>query len=203
MASLVLLRHGESQWNLEDRFTGWVDVPLTSTGEVEARHAGERLKAAGFCFHIAFSSALQRTVRTLDIVLDVLGQQDISRVAAAALNERHYGELQGLNKAEAAQRFGAALVAEWRRSYAVPPPHGESLKDTATRVLPYFEARILPPVQAGQTVLVVAHGNSLRALVMQLDHLSPEEVEHLDLHTGMIFAYRIDVDGRVLAKQEL
>jgi len=190
-------------WNLENRFTGWVDIPLTSKGEDEARQAGETLKAEGFHFDHAFTSALQRTIATLDIVLDVLGQQDIPREKDSALNERHYGELQGLNKEETAKQFGEKLVHLWRCSYDITPPGGESLKDTAARTVPYFEAKILPLVRAGQTILVVAHGNTLRALVMHLDNLSREEVQRLHLRTGIILVYEIGAEGKVLGKREL
>jgi 2,3-bisphosphoglycerate-dependent phosphoglycerate mutase len=203
MASLVLLRHGESQWNLENRFTGWVDVPLSPKGEEEAQQAGEKLKAAGIRFDLAFTSVLQRAIRTLEIVLDVLGQGDLPVEKDQALNERHYGDLQGLNKAETARRFGDEQVHMWRRSYDIAPPGGESLKDTAARTLPYFEAKILPAVKAGQTVLVAAHGNSLRSVVMHLDRLSREEVLELNLGTGVPVVYEIDAAGRVQAKQVL
>ncbi|HEV8715038.1 MAG TPA: 2,3-bisphosphoglycerate-dependent phosphoglycerate mutase [Candidatus Binatia bacterium] len=203
MASLVLLRHGESQWNLENRFTGWVDVPLSPKGEEEARQAGEKLKAAGIHFDLAFTSVLQRAIRTLEITLSVLGQSDIPVEKDQALNERHYGDLQGLNKAETAKRFGDEQVHIWRRSYDVAPPGGESLKDTAARTLPYFEAKILPVVRSGKNVLVAAHGNSLRAVVMHLDRLSREEVLELNLGTGVPIVYEIDAEGRVRGKQIL
>jgi 2,3-bisphosphoglycerate-dependent phosphoglycerate mutase len=203
MSCLVLLRHGESQWNLENRFTGWVDVPLSPKGEEEARQAGEKLKAAGMRFDLAFTSVLQRAIRTLEIALDVLGQSTIPVEKDQALNERHYGDLQGLNKAETAKRFGDEQVHIWRRSYDVAPPGGESLKDTAARTLPYFEAKILPVVKAGKTVLVAAHGNSLRSVVMHLDRLSREEVLELNLGTGVPIVYEIDAEGRVRGKKVL
>ena len=203
MTYLVLLRHGESQWNLENRFTGWVDVPLSPKGEEEARQAGEKLKAAGIRFDLAFTSVLQRAIRTLEIALEVLGQSDLAVEKDQALNERHYGDLQGLNKAETAKRFGDEQVHIWRRSYDVAPPGGESLKDTAARTLPYFEAKILPVVKAGKTVLVAAHGNSLRSVVMHLDRLSREEVLGLNLGTGVPIVYEIDVEGRVRGKRVL
>ncbi len=203
MTSLVLLRHGESQWNLENRFTGWVDVPLSPKGEEEARQAGEKLKAAGIRFDLAFTSVLQRAIRTLEVTLDVLGQSTIPVEKDQALNERHYGDLQGLNKAETAKRFGDEQVHIWRRSYDVAPPGGESLKDTAARTLPYFEAEILPAVKAGKTVLVAAHGNSLRSVVMHLDRLSREEVLELNLGTGVPIVYEIDAEGRVRGKKVL
>ena len=203
MALLVLLRHGESQWNLENRFTGWVDVPLSPKGEEEARQAGEQLKAAGIRFDLAFTSVLQRATRTLEITLGVLGQSAIPVEQDQALNERHYGDLQGLNKAETAKRFGDEQVHIWRRSYDVAPPGGESLKDTAARTLPYFEAKIFPAVKAGKNVLVSAHGNSLRAVVMYLDQLSREQVLELNLATGVPIVYEIDAEGRVRGKRIL
>src|SRR5258706_11897873 len=174
MALLVLVRHGESQWNLENRFTGWVDVPLTETGRREAQRAATLLD--GLRFDRAFTSVLQRAIETLDIILRAIGQTDLPIERSAALNERHYGELQGLNKAETAQKFGAEQVHIWRRSYDIAPPGGESLKDTAARTLPYFEQAIVPHLRAGENVLVAAHGNSLRSIVMHLDRLSPAEV---------------------------
>ncbi len=203
MTFLVLLRHGESQWNLENRFTGWVDVPLSPKGEEEARQAGEKLKTAAIRFDLAFTSVLERAIRTLEITLDILGQSDIPVERDQALNERHYGDLQGLNKAETAKRFGDEQVHIWRRSYDVAPPGGESLKDTAARTLPYFEAKILPAVKAGKTVLVAAHGNSLRSVVMHLDRLSREEVLELNLGTGVPIVYDIDAEGRVQGKRIL
>ncbi len=203
MAYLVLLRHGESQWNLENRFTGWVDVPLSPKGEEEARQAGEKLKAAGIRFDLAFTSVLQRAIRTLEITLEVLGQNNLPVEKDQALNERHYGDLQGLNKAETAKRFGEEQVHIWRRSYDIAPPGGESLKDTAARTLPYFEEKILPVVKAGKTVLVSAHGNSLRSLVMHLDRLSREQVLELNLGTGVPIVYDIDAEGTVKEKRVL
>jgi 2,3-bisphosphoglycerate-dependent phosphoglycerate mutase len=203
MTFLVLLRHGESQWNLENRFTGWVDVPLSPKGEEEARQAGEKLKTAAIRFDLAFTSVLERAIRTLEITLAILGQSDIPVERDQALNERHYGDLQGLNKAETAKRFGDEQVHIWRRSYDVAPPGGESLKDTAARTLPYFEAKILPAVKAGKTVLVAAHGNSLRSIVMHLDRLSREEVLELNLGTGVPIVYDIDAEGRVQGKRIL
>ncbi|MGH7965811.1 MAG: 2,3-bisphosphoglycerate-dependent phosphoglycerate mutase [Candidatus Binatia bacterium] len=203
MAQLVLLRHGESQWNLENRFTGWVDVPLSPKGEAEARQAGEKLQAAGIRFDLAFTSVLQRASQTLEIALDVLGQSDLPVEKDQALNERHYGDLQGLNKAETAKKFGDEQVRQWRRSYDIAPPGGESLKDTAARTLPYFEAKILPAVQAGQAVLVAAHGNSLRSIVMHLDQLSREQVLALEVGTGVPIVYDIEAEGRVKGKRVL
>ncbi len=197
MAKLVLIRHGESQWNLENRFTGWIDVPLTANGEAEARKAGEQLREAGVKFDQAFTSVLQRANRTLDIVLDVLGQTGIPTAYDLALNERHYGDLQGLNKAETAAKFGDEQVHIWRRSFDVPPPNGESLKDTAARTLPYFNANIMPVLKAGKNVLVAAHGNSLRSIVMEIEGLSPAEILQVNIGTGVPLTYDVDADGTV------
>lgn len=194
--TLVLLRHGESVWNLENRFTGWTDVPLTAKGRAEARAAAEKL--AGFRFDYAFSSALVRAQETLEIILDVLGQRDVTVVYTEALNERHYGLLQGLNKARTAEKLGLEIVTLWRRSYQFRPPHGESLADTRQRVVAYYRQRIEPHVLAGATVLVVAHANSLRALVMELDDIKAEAVPALRIPTGVPRLYRIDSDGRII-----
>jgi 2,3-bisphosphoglycerate-dependent phosphoglycerate mutase len=203
MATLVLLRHGESQWNLENRFTGWVDVPLSPKGEEEARQAGEKLKAAHVHFDVAFTSVLQRANRTMEIALDILGQRGIPVEKDQALNERHYGDLQGLNKAETAKQYGEEQVHIWRRSYDIPPPGGESLKDTAARTLPYYEAKILPMIKAGKNILVAAHGNSLRSIVMYLDQLTKEQVLELNLGTGVPIVYELDAEGKVKDKRIL
>ncbi len=203
MAHLVLLRHGQSQWNLENRFTGWVDVPLTDLGETEARRAGEKIKAAGLRFDRAFTSVLKRAIRTLDLVLEVLGQTGLPNERDQALNERHYGDLQGLDKAETAKKFGDEQVRLWRRSYDVAPPGGESLENTAARTLPYVQSNILPAVHAGQHVLVAAHGNSLRSIIMHLDGLTREEVLSLELGTGVPVVYDLDATGRVVSKEIL
>jgi 2,3-bisphosphoglycerate-dependent phosphoglycerate mutase len=201
MSRLVLLRHGESQWNLENRFTGWVDVPLSPAGEEEARRAGEKL--TGFRFDRAFTSVLKRAIDTLRIVLEVIHQTDIPIEKDQALNERRYGDLQGLNKAETIKKYGAHQVKLWRRSYDVRPPGGESLKDTAERVLPYYETRIRPHLLAGRTVLVSAHGNSLRALVMHLDRLSQQEVLELNIPTGAPLYYEFDATGMPVSHRYL
>jgi len=201
MKQVVLIRHGESQWNLENRFTGWVDVPLSSSGEQEAREAGEKLRA--FRFDHAFTSVLTRAIKTLEIVLDVIGQSGLPVEQDQALNERMYGDLQGLNKAETAKQYGEAQVKLWRRSYDVRPPGGESLKDTAERVLPYYRARLWPRLAKGETLLVVAHGNSLRALVMHLDQLSREEVLELNIPTGAPLLYELDDEGHAVAHRYL
>jgi 2,3-bisphosphoglycerate-dependent phosphoglycerate mutase len=201
MSQLVLLRHGESQWNLENRFTGWIDVPLSQKGIEEARTAGEKLR--GYRFDRAFSSVLIRANETLRIVLETVGQTQIPIERDKALNERMYGELQGLNKAETAKKFGDEQVKIWRRSFDVRPPGGESLKDTAERVLPYYEARIKPYLAKGETILIAAHGNSLRALVMQLDHLTREQVLELNIPTGAPLCYELSAEGTVRSRKYL
>jgi 2,3-bisphosphoglycerate-dependent phosphoglycerate mutase len=200
---LVLVRHGESEWNKLNVFTGWRDVGLTETGTAEAHRAGKLIKAQGFHFDIAFTSALKRAQLTLEIMLEEMGQQGLETIKDQALNERDYGDLSGLNKDDARKRWGEEQVHIWRRSYDVPPPGGESLKDTAARVLPYYEAKILPQVLAGKNVLVSAHGNSLRALIMQLDKLSPEEIVKLNLGTGEPYVYRLNADGTAASKTTL
>lgn len=197
MSKLVLLRHGESQWNLENRFTGWVDVPLSPKGVDEAKSAGEKLK--GYVFDRAYTSVLRRAIDTLSIVLDILGQKNLPVTQDQALNERHYGDLQGLNKAETAQKFGDAQVKLWRRSFDVQPPNGESLKNTLERVLPYWETAIFPRVRKGERLIIVAHGNSLRSLVMHLDKLSREEVLELNIPTGVPLVYDCDDNGMPVA----
>jgi len=201
MALLVLIRHGESQWNLENRFTGWVDVGLTDKGRQEARRAGEKIRHIRF--DKAYTSVLQRAKDTLDIVLKIIGQEGIPIAYDQALNERHYGDLQGLNKAETAEKFGKEQVHLWRRSYDVAPPGGESLKDTAARTLPYFRAHILPDLRAGKNVLVSAHGNSLRSIVMELDRLTKEQVMELNLATGVPIVYDFAPDLSITSKQIL
>ena len=196
MARLVLLRHGESQWNLENRFTGWVDVPLSPRGIQEAKKAGDTLR--GFAFDRAFTSVLVRAIETLRLVLDAIGQSNIPIEKDKALNERMYGELQGLDKAETAKIYGEAQVKIWRRSYDVRPPGGESLKDTAERVLPYYEHTIKPYLLKGKTILVAAHGNSLRALIMELEQLSREQVLELNIPTGLPLLYELDNAGKVV-----
>jgi len=196
MARLILLRHGESQWNLENRFTGWVDVPLSPRGIQEAKDAGEKLRS--FTFDRAFTSVLARANETLRLVLETISQTDIPIEKDKALNERMYGELQGLNKDETAKKYGEAQVKIWRRSYDVRPPGGESLKDTAERVLPYYERTIKPYLQKGDTILVAAHGNSLRALIMELEQLSQEQVLELNIPTGAPLLYELDQAGKVV-----
>jgi 2,3-bisphosphoglycerate-dependent phosphoglycerate mutase len=198
---LVLVRHGQSEWNLQNLFTGWRDVGLTDKGVSEARAAGRQLKALGLRFDIAFTSALTRAQRTLDLMLDELGQRSIPVLRDQALNERDYGDLSGLNKDDARRKWGEEQVHVWRRSYDVAPPGGESLKDTAARVLPYYLQEILPRVLRGERVLVSAHGNSLRALVMVLDHLSPQEIVKRELATGVPLIYRLNTDSTVAERQ--
>ncbi|TVR27054.1 MAG: 2,3-diphosphoglycerate-dependent phosphoglycerate mutase [Nitriliruptor sp.] len=198
MPTLVLVRHGQSLWNLENRFTGWVDVPLTAQGEEEARQAGERL--TGRHFDVAYTSSLSRAQETLRIIMEVARFHDLPIIRDQALNERHYGDLQGLNKAETAERYGKEQVHTWRRSYATPPPNGEALKNTAERTLPFFERAILGDIKLGKEVLVVAHGNSNRSIVMQLDELDEEGVLSLELGTGVPLVYDLAEDGTVRDK---
>lgn len=200
---LVLVRHGESEWNKLNLFTGWRDVDLSETGVAEATRAGVLLKAENMHFDIAFTSALKRAQRTLDLILAELGQTGLSTIKDQALNERDYGDLAGLNKDDARKRWGDEQVHIWRRSYDIAPPGGESLKDTAARVLPYYEAKIFPEVKSGKNVIVAAHGNSLRALVMRLDNLSQEEVLKLNIATGAPLIYRLNADGTVAEKRDL
>jgi len=200
---LVLVRHGESEWNKLNLFTGWRDPDLTETGIAEAHRAGKLLKAEGFVFDVAFTSALKRAQHTLSIILEELGQRGLETIKDQALNERDYGDLSGLNKDEARARWGEEQVHIWRRSFDIPPPGGESLKDTAARVLPYYEAAILPQVKAGKNVLVAAHGNSLRALIMHLDKMTPDEILKLNLGTGEPHVYRLNADGSVAGRKAL
>jgi 2,3-bisphosphoglycerate-dependent phosphoglycerate mutase len=201
MSDLILLRHGQSQWNLENRFTGWVDVPLSAKGEDEARAAGEKLR--GRRIDVVYTSVLKRAIDTATLALATADIRDVPIVRDAALNERMYGDLQGLNKAEAAQKWGDEQIRQWRRSYDVKPPGGESLADTAARVLPYWDRHVLPDVKAGKNVLVAAHGNSLRALVMHLDGLDREQVLQLEIPTGAPLLYDMAPDGRALGKRYL
>jgi 2,3-bisphosphoglycerate-dependent phosphoglycerate mutase len=198
MPTLALVRHGQSLWNLENRFTGWVDVPLTAKGVAEAEAAGERL--TGQHFDVAYTSALTRAQETLRIIMEKAGLTDLPVIRDQALNERHYGDLQGLNKAETAERYGKEQVHTWRRSYATPPPNGEALKNTAERTLPFFERAILGDIKQGKDVLVVAHGNSNRSIVMQLDQLDEEGVLALELGTGVPLVYDLAEDGAVRGK---
>ena len=200
---LVLVRHGQSDWNLKNLFTGWRDVDLTEKGATEAREAGRKLKAQGIKFDVAFTSALKRAQRTLDLMLTELGQTTIPVFKDQALNERDYGDLVGLNKDDARKKWGEEQVHVWRRSYDVPPPGGESLKDTLARTLPYYVTDILPRVLRGERVLVAAHGNSLRALVMVLDKHTPDSITKLNLDTGVPMIYRLHADSTVASKLDL
>jgi 2,3-bisphosphoglycerate-dependent phosphoglycerate mutase len=197
---LVLVRHGQSDWNLKNLFTGWKDPDLTAQGVSEAKAAGHRLKALDLHFDMAFTSDLTRAQKTCGLILSEMGQSDIPVSRNQALNERDYGDLSGLNKDDARTRWGEEQVHIWRRSYDVPPPNGESLKDTVARVLPYYCQDILPQVLAGKRVLVAAHGNSLRALVMVLDRLSPKTIPSMELETGIPLIYRLNADSTVAKK---
>ena len=213
MIKLVLVRHGQSMWNLENKFTGWTDVDLSENGVNEALEAGKVLKEKGFTFDIAYTSVLKRANRTLDFILKELGEEDIPILKSWRLNERHYGALQGLNKKETAEKFGDEQVHIWRRSYDVQPPaledederyldmkkeykeyipHTECLKDTVERVLPYWDSDILPSLKDGKKVIIVAHGNSLRGLMKYLDNMSDEAVVNLEIETGNPICYELD-----------
>lgn len=192
---LVLVRHGQSEWNLKNWFTGWKDPDLTEKGVAEAHAAGQRLKARGFTFDIAFTSVLSRAQRTLTIMLDELGQPGLETIRDQALNERDYGDLTGLNKDDARKKFGEEQVHLWRRSYNIAPPGGESLRDTLARALPYYMHHIQPRVLEGQTVLVAAHGNSLRALIMAIEGLTPEQIVKKELDTGVPVYYRMKANS--------
>jgi 2,3-bisphosphoglycerate-dependent phosphoglycerate mutase len=200
---LVLVRHGESEWNLKNLFTGWRDVDLTENGIKEARNAGKRLKGQGIRLDLGFTSALVRAQRSLDLILQEMGQTSIPVIKDQALNERDYGELSGLNKDDARKKWGADQVLLWRRSYDVAPPGGESLRDTAARVLPYYIQEILPRVLKGDNVIVSAHGNSLRALIMVLEKLTPEQIVKRELATGVPLIYRLNADSTVAERQDL
>lgn len=193
--TLVLVRHGQSEWNLKNLFTGWKDPPLTEKGVVEARTAGLRLKARGLKFDLCFTSALSRAQHTLKLMLEELGQTGLPETRDQALNERDYGDLTGLNKDDARVKWGEDQVLIWRRSYDVPPPGGESLKDTLARSLPYYMHKIQPHVLDGKTVLVAAHGNSLRALIMAIEGLTPEQILKRELDTGVPVFYRLNANS--------
>ena len=201
MPTLALVRHGQSLWNLQNRFTGWVDVPLTEKGRDEARRGGQRLQ--GVHFDVAYTSSLQRAQETLRLILETTGDTDLPIIRDQALNERHYGELQGLDKAATAEKYGDEQVRIWRRSYATPPPGGESLSDTAARTLPFFDGAVMGDIRQGRDVLVVAHGNSNRSIVMQMDGLDEEGVLALELATGIPLVYDLDTDGTVRDKRIL
>ena len=200
---LVLVRHGQSEWNLQNLFTGWRDVDLSERGVGEAKAAGRRLKAKNLRFGVAFTSALTRAQRTLGLMLDELGQAGIPVTRDQALNERDYGDLSGLNKDDARAKWGEEQVHVWRRSYAVAPPGGESLRDTGARVWPYYIHTIQPHVMRGEGVLIAAHGNSLRALIMALEGLSADEIVKRELATGLPVVYRLNADTSIASKEEL
>ncbi len=200
---LVLVRHGQSDWNLKNLFTGWRDIDLTDKGVAEAREAGRKLKAQGIKFDVAFTSALIRAQRTLDLMLQEMAQTDIPVFKDQALNERDYGDLSGLNKDDARKKWGEEQVHIWRRSYDVAPPGGESLKDTLARTLPYYVTEILPRVLRGERVLIAAHGNSLRALVMVLEKLDKQSILKREIGTGVPIIYRLDADSTVESKLDL
>ncbi len=200
---LVLVRHGQSEWNLKNLFTGWRDVDLTEQGVAEAKAAGKKLKDRGITFDVAYTSALKRAQRTLGLVLDEMGQSGIAIHKDLALNERDYGDLNGLNKDDARKKWGEEQVHIWRRSYDTPPPGGESLKDTVARALPYYVQNILPGVLRGERTLVAAHGNSLRALIMVLENHTPESIIKRELLTGVPIIYRLNADATVAEKLDL
>lgn len=200
MALLILVRHGESEWNLQNRFTGWVDIDLTKKGEDEAHKAGKKLKEQGYRIDAVFTSVLKRAIRTTEIILEELGLSNMLYAKSQALNERHYGNLQGLNKQEIGEKYGMEQLKIWRRSYDVAPPGGESLKDTQNRVMPYYHQHIEPLLKQNKNVLVSAHGNSLRALVMYLENLSKEEILELNIPTGVPYVYKINDKLEIIDK---
>jgi 2,3-bisphosphoglycerate-dependent phosphoglycerate mutase len=200
MALLVIFRHGQSVWNLENKFTGWVDVELTEKGIQEAKNAGEKLKP--FHFDLAYASDLKRAQNTLTIALEVAGKT-VPTKYNKALNERMYGDLQGLDKAETAKKYGDEQVKIWRRSFDVPPPNGESLKDTTARVIPYYKAEIEPQLKAGKNVVIAAHGNSLRALIMYLENMTPAQILEFEIGTGIPRLYELDSNLKVLKAENI
>ncbi len=200
---LVIVRHGQSEWNKRNLFTGWRDPDLTDRGIAEARRAGQLLKAQDFKFDIAYTSMLCRAQRTLDLMLEELGQSDLAIVRDISLNERDYGELCGLNKDEASAQWGKDKVLLWRRSYDIPPPGGESLKDTGARVLPFYKTQIWPQVRAGKNVIVAAHGNSIRALIMYLEELSAQQIIEREIATGVPIVFRLTENGQVADRLDL
>jgi len=201
--TLILVRHGQSEWNLKNLFTGWRNPNLTEKGEGEARATGKALKAAGIVPDCYYTSGLRRAQHTLDLMLEEMDIQNVTITRNIALNERDYGDLAGLNKDDAREKWGEEQVHIWRRSFDVPPPGGESLKDTAARTLPYYEAEIVPLLKAGKTVLVAAHGNSLRALVMAIEGLTPDEILAREIGTGEPTTYKIGPDGKLVERLAL
>ena len=201
--TLILVRHGESEWNLKNLFTGWRNPDLTEKGIGEARATGKSLRAKGIVPDFYYTSALRRAQHTLDLMLEEMGIFNVTITRNIALNERDYGDLSGLNKDDARAKWGEEQVLIWRRSFDVPPPGGESLKDTAARTLPYYESEILPQLKAGKTILIAAHGNSLRALVMAIEELTPDEILKREIATGEPTVYQIGADGKLAGKVEL
>jgi 2,3-bisphosphoglycerate-dependent phosphoglycerate mutase len=201
MAQLVIFRHGQSIWNLENKFTGWVDVELSPKGIEEAKNAGSKLK--GYLFDYAYASDLKRAQNTLQLALETANHPPLAAVYDKALNERMYGDLQGLDKNDTAKKYGEEQVKIWRRSYDIPPPNGESLKDTAERVIPYFEQEIIPKLKAGKNVVIAAHGNSLRALIMYLEKMSPEQILEFEIGTAQPRLYNLDNNMQVISVKNI
>ena len=201
--NLILVRHGQSEWNAKNLFTGWKDPGLTNQGVLEAKNAGKLILEQNIEFDVMYTSMLSRAQKTGDIILGILNHKEIPIIKNEALNERHYGSLAGLNKDDARKKWGDEQVHIWRRSFDIPPPDGESLKDTADRVLPYFEAKIMPKVVSGSSILIAAHGNSLRALIMKLDSISPEDIVELEIPTGAPIQYEFTSEGIVDKKTNL
>ena len=201
--NLILVRHGQSEWNAKNLFTGWKDPGLTDQGISEAKNAGKLILEQKIEFDVMYTSMLSRAQKTGDIILGILNHKEIPIIKNEALNERHYGSLAGLNKDDARKKWGEEQVHIWRRSFDMPPPDGESLKDTADRVLPYFETEIMPKVISGSSILIAAHGNSLRALIMKLDSISPEDIVKLEIPTGAPIQYEFTPDGIVDKKTNL
>jgi 2,3-bisphosphoglycerate-dependent phosphoglycerate mutase len=201
--NLILVRHGQSEWNAKNLFTGWKDPGLTDQGVSEAKNAGKLILEQKIEFDVMYTSMLSRAQKTGDIILGILNHKEIPIIKNEALNERHYGSLAGLNKDDARKKWGEEQIHIWRRSFDMPPPDGESLKDTADRVLPYFETEIMPKVISGSSILIAAHGNSLRALIMKLDSISPEDIVKLEIPTGAPIQYEFTPDGIVDKKTNL
>ena len=201
--NLILVRHGQSEWNAKNLFTGWKDPGLTDQGVSEAKNAGKLILEQNIEFDVMYTSMLLRAQKTGDIILGILNHKEIPIIKNEALNERHYGSLAGLNKDDARKKWGEEQVHIWRRSFDIPPPDGESLKDTADRVLPYFETEIMPKVISGSSILIAAHGNSLRALIMKLDSISSEDIVKLEIPTGAPIQYEFTSDGMVDKKTNL
>ena len=201
--NLILVRHGQSEWNAKNLFTGWKDPGLTDQGVSEAKNAGKLILEQKIEFDVMYTSMLSRAQKTGDIILGILNHKEIPIIKNEALNERHYGSLAGLNKDDARKKWGDEQVHIWRRSFDIPPPDGESLKDTADRVLPYFETEIMPKVISGSSILIAAHGNSLRALIMKLDSISSEDIVKLEIPTGAPIQYEFNSDGMVDKKTNL